>query len=190
MKTIQKGFTLIELMIVVAIIGILAAVALPAYNNYTDKARYSEMVMAVSPAKTALSVCAQQGECASNGAWHSNTLGASVDQLAVYAADTDGDGAIIPGTDAPSSFVTIPLPTAAGKVVQAAYDAAGVLDTTRWNVAVNGALLQITGVPGLTGGIKATDTLIFNATVAADGTVSYVIDGTSGCKARTGGAIC
>ncbi|MGB0894118.1 MAG: pilin [Parashewanella sp.] len=54
-----KGFTLIELMIVVAIIGILAAVALPAYNNYTDKARYTEVVQAASAYKTAIEVCAQ-----------------------------------------------------------------------------------------------------------------------------------
>ena len=54
-----KGFTLIELMIVVAIIGILAAVALPAYQSYTSKARYSEVVLASSPYKTAIEVCAQ-----------------------------------------------------------------------------------------------------------------------------------
>ncbi|UCV15892.1 pilin [Quatrionicoccus australiensis] len=59
MKQIQKGFTLIELMIVVAIIGILAAVALPAYQDYTKKAKVSEIVLAASSGRTCVSEIAQ-----------------------------------------------------------------------------------------------------------------------------------
>jgi type IV pilus assembly protein PilA len=55
MRQIQKGFTLIELMIVVAIIGILAAVALPAYQDYTIRAKVSELLLAASSQRTQLS---------------------------------------------------------------------------------------------------------------------------------------
>jgi type IV pilus assembly protein PilA len=75
MKRLQKGFTLIELMIVVAIIGILAAVALPAYQDYTIRAKVSELILAASSARTAVTEQAQ----------NLNTLGGAGDNITIMA---------------------------------------------------------------------------------------------------------
>lgn len=66
MQNKQAGFTLIELMIVIAIIGILAAVAVPQYGTYTKRAKFAELVASVSPIKLAFSSCVQTNQILAN----------------------------------------------------------------------------------------------------------------------------
>lgn len=167
MKQIKNAFTLIELMIVVAIIGILASVALPAYQNYTDKAKYTEVVMAIAPIKTQLSACAQVGDCV--GAKPSDTEAAPWGPVV-----NSGQPSVTVGG------VGIPVPQTATKAVQA-----GALITGE-----NTTALTVRLTPVAQGGIKATDTLDLVATTQADGSVQFNIAPTSGCKQHSGGSIC
>ena len=61
MRSLSHGFSLIELMIVVAIVGILSAIAIPSYQDYTKRARFAEVVSAAAPFKTAVSLALQTG---------------------------------------------------------------------------------------------------------------------------------
>jgi len=114
MNKLQQGFTLIELMIVVAIIGILAAVAIPSYQNYTLKAKYTEVVAAAAPIKTAIETCISVGDCGTAGGAVANvafgTLGIPVAPTATtYVASVAVSGA---------GVITV-TPNAAGGIVAA-----------------------------------------------------------------------
>lgn len=85
MKKVQNGFTLIELMIVVAIIGILAAVALPAYQNYSNRAAFSELVLAVTPRKTAVELAIQTRNPTAIGSLNGAVMGIPADVAAAAA---------------------------------------------------------------------------------------------------------
>ena len=96
MKTLQKGFTLIELMIVVAIIGILAAVALPAYQDYTIRAKMSEVILAMSSCRTSITEVYQSGGSApaANG-WGCEITTASQQTKYVAGVTTDINGKVL-----------------------------------------------------------------------------------------------
>ena len=129
MKVLQKGFTLIELMIVVAIIGILAAVALPAYQDYTARAKMSEAILAASACRTSITESVQSATVLPGpGQWGcestvANSLAVSkyVDQIQTNA---DGEVRVIVNNIGPDvnakAIILKPWADAAGTTVPTA----------------------------------------------------------------------
>ena len=111
MKRAQQGFTLIELMIVVAIIGILAAVAVPAYQTYTFKARFAEVTSMANAYQTAVAVCAQ--ELGTLTGCDNGSNGIPATQATTHVASVGVAGGTITvtptaTTDAASTLILIP----------------------------------------------------------------------------------
>jgi type IV pilus assembly protein PilA len=128
LKRAQQGFTLIELMIVVAIIGILAAVALPAYQTYTVKAKVSEAILAASQCRTTISEVYQSGNAGSPpgaGNWGCETAANASKYVASVATDDNGKITVTLSADtslqaAASTVLTLVPQDSAGGVLLAA----------------------------------------------------------------------
>ncbi len=129
-KSIQQGFTLIELMIVVAIIGILAAIAIPAYQDYTVKAKVQEAVSISAPARTAVGLACSE---ASLSAATMTTLGLAAAYTGKYVS-----ALTVTGTTASAAVITITMKGIGSNITAGQtiiYTAACTATGTKWVIS-------------------------------------------------------
>ncbi|HXU42451.1 MAG TPA: pilin [Burkholderiales bacterium] len=136
MKRRTGGFTLIELMITVAIIGILAAVALPAYQDYTVRAKMSEVVLAASSCRVIITEIYQGGGTAPGGGnW--GCEGAASRYVAGVTTDADGKVTVATGGGLPAGNVTM-VPLVGGVPAVSANMANGPISINGWRCGAPG----------------------------------------------------
>ncbi len=155
MKALQKGFTLIELMIVVAIIGILAAIAIPAYQDYTIKAKISEGPAAVAPLLVAAGVACSEA----------NLNGTTLVSLGIVASGT--------ATFANTGW----------KYVRSASDTGITYSSTAAGTAIPIATITIPYTAAVGGPVAAGDTVVYTGTCAATG-MTWAVTGTGGITSK------
>ena len=126
----QAGFTLIELMIVIAIIGILAAIAVPQYQTYTNKAKFSEVVSATGPFKTGAELCATDNGLTSVTGWTANVCDA---------------GTAVGGTSNPTAELPATISTSTGQVGGVTFTGGVITATAAASSPNNGLTYILTG---------------------------------------------
>jgi type IV pilus assembly protein PilA len=153
MKRIQQGFTLIELMIVVAIIGILAAVALPAYQDYTVRAKMSEVILAASSCRTTISEVWQSGGSSpAANSWGCGEGGGTTTKYVASIA-TDANGKIMVtnqglGATASGTVTMVPISPAGAALTSANMTSGVAIYGWRCGLPADGTNINSKYLPG------------------------------------------